>query len=40
MRNQLKTHLQNILASNARGEDAVRNEAQRLMQAFNINVLL
>jgi hypothetical protein len=33
-------HLRRVMESNARGEDAVRNEAQRLIQAFNINVLL
>jgi hypothetical protein len=37
---RLQDHLRRILETNVRGEDAVRNEAQRLIHAFNINILL
>jgi len=32
--------LRRLLESDARGEDAVRQEAQKLLNAFHINVLL
>lgn len=40
MRHRVSEVLRTVLDSEARGEDAVRLEAQKLLNAFHINVLL